>query len=347
MIWRKVASGMTKFGWSAFYRTVSFATPRSSWHTETSNGKTEAFDMSTQPIPPTLAQARAEFDELVRDVWPELHRYCARMTGSVVDGEDVVQDALAKAYYVLPTINEIGNLRAWLFRIAHNRAIDHLRRYERRHTEPLDEHPPIAEETAPLEDKELAAMALSLFVELSPLQRSCVFLKDVLGHSLAEISELHDVSVSSIKAALHRGRKRLRALAERTGETPAPTFDQADTQRLARYVDRFNAQDFEALRAMLADDARLDLIAHGQRRGAANVGDYFHRYEEVADSHLALGAVEGRLAILVHDIAAPDTPPVYFVLIDWDGDRIASIRDYRYARHVMRDADVAPLETAA
>jgi len=263
------------------------------------------------------------------------------MTGSVVDGEDVVQDALAKAYYALPTMSAVGNLRAWLFRIAHNRAIDHLRRYERLHAEPLDDHPPIAEETAPLEDKELSAMALSLFVELSPLQRSCVFLKDVLGHSLAEISELHEVSVTSVKAALHRGRKRLHTLAARAEESPAPAFDQADTQRLARYVDRFNAHDFDALRAMLADDARLDLIGHAQRRGAAEVGDYFHRYEQASDVTLALGAVEGRTAILAHDSANPEMPPIYFIFIDWDGDDIALIRDYRYARHVMPDAEIA------
>ena len=301
--------------------------------------------MTAQPIPPTLTKARAEFDALVQDIRPELHRYCTRMTGSVVDGEDIVQDALAKAYYALPTMSAVGNLRAWLFRIAHNRAIDHLRRYERLNVDPLDDHPPVAEETAPIEDRELSAMALSLFVELSPLQRSCVFLKDVLGHSLAEISELHEVSVTSVKAALHRGRKRLRTLAERADDAPAPTFDTADTQRLARYVERFNAHDFDALRAMLADDARLDLIGHAQRRGAVEVGDYFHRYAEVLDVRLAIGTVDGQLALLAHDVAAPDAAPVYFILMTWDGDALAKIRDYRYARHVMRDAQIgaAPL----
>lgn len=301
--------------------------------------------MTAQPIPPTLAKARAEFDELVQDIRPALHRYCARMTGSVVDGEDIVQDALAKAYYALPTMTTVGNLRAWLFRIAHNRAIDHLRRYERLNVDPLEDHPPIAEESAPIEDRELSAMALSLFVELSPLQRSCVFLKDVLGHSLAEISELHEVSVTSVKAALHRGRKRLRTLAERAEDAPAPAFNEADARRLARYVDRFNAHDFDALRTMLADDARLDLIGHAQRRGAAEVGDYFHRYSQVMDVRLAVGTVDGRLAILANDAAAPDAPPVYFILMTWDGDDLAMIRDYRYARHVMGDAEVgaAPL----
>src|SRR5262249_49131030 len=76
---------------------------------------------------------------LVANVRPELHRYCARMTGSIADGEDVVQDTLARAYYALPELDPVPPLRPWLFRIAHNRAIDHNRRYDRRMREPLDD----------------------------------------------------------------------------------------------------------------------------------------------------------------------------------------------------------------
>ncbi len=83
--------------------------------------------MTTPLLSPALARARAEFEELVKDIRPELHRYCARMIGSVVDAEDVVQDALAKAFYALPTTS-VANMRGWLFRIAHNKAIDHLSR---------------------------------------------------------------------------------------------------------------------------------------------------------------------------------------------------------------------------
>jgi len=83
-------------------------------------------------------EGRRRFLELVADLRPELHRYCARMTGSIADGEDIVQDTLARAYYLLPEMNELPAFRPWLFRIAHNRALDHLRRYEARMGEPLD-----------------------------------------------------------------------------------------------------------------------------------------------------------------------------------------------------------------
>jgi len=73
-----------------------------------------------------MAEARARFMELVAEVRPELHRYCARMTGNVFDGEDIVQDTLAKAYFALSEMGEPPPLRGWLFRIAHNTAMDFL-----------------------------------------------------------------------------------------------------------------------------------------------------------------------------------------------------------------------------
>src|SRR5258707_7728911 len=68
------------------------------------------------------------FLETITHLRPSLHRYCSRMTGSVLDGEDVVQDALFQAYRKLDTFDDDRPLAPWLFRIAHNRCIDFLRR---------------------------------------------------------------------------------------------------------------------------------------------------------------------------------------------------------------------------
>jgi len=78
--------------------------------------------MSASIIGP--AEAREAFDRLLGELRPKLHRYCARMTGSVIDGEDVIQEALVKAIDAFPPADSIANLEGWLFRIAHNAALD-------------------------------------------------------------------------------------------------------------------------------------------------------------------------------------------------------------------------------
>lgn len=292
-------------------------------------------------VPPSLVTecdtSRSRFLELVANVRVELHRYCARMTGSVTDAEDIVQDTMARAYFALPEIETMPNLRAWLFRIAHNRALDHLRRYERKNATPLD----AVEETA-LDDAEQAEdalarqeavhAALSRFVELPPAQRSCVALKDVLGHSEEEISDLLGLSVSAVKSALHRGRVRLRATAARSiAEDAAPP-----SAVIARYAALFNARDWDGLRAMLSEDVRLDLVSRSQRVGPA-VGEYFTRYGAVSDWHLVPARLDGREVIAVYR-RREDERPGYFIELEVRGERVVFIRDYRYVPYIAEEA---------
>lgn len=287
---------------------------------------------------PAIAAARAEFEKLVSEIRPELHRYCARMTGSVIDGEDVVQDTLAKAFYLLPQTQEITNLRSWLFRIAHNKAIDYTRSYARRFGESLEEQHDLAAETTPVDTQEMAKIGLSLFMRLTPPQRGAVILKDVLGHSLAEIAEILETSVPAIKGALNRGRMMLRRLGE-SMEEGIPPLDRAEARLLENYVTHFAARDFDRLRALLAQDVRLDVVGVAQSRGAVQVGGYFHRYSGIFDWQAQLGSVEGRPAILVSDPQQPSAAAYYFILIDWENGAVARIRDYRYARYVLAEAE--------
>ena len=75
-----------------------------------------------------LADAPLSLEKTFTALRPKLHRYCARMTGSVIDGEDVVQEALAKAIEASASAASIENPEGWLFRIAHNTALDFMRR---------------------------------------------------------------------------------------------------------------------------------------------------------------------------------------------------------------------------
>ena len=287
-----------------------------------------------------LAKARADFDVLVADTRPQLLRYCARMIGSAVDGEDIVQDALAKVYFRLPELGHVENLRAWLFRVAHNKALDYLRRYDVRHGEALDGELPMPSEGSPLDAAEVAEWGLSHFVRLTALQRSSVILKDVLSYSLEEISEILDASVPSIKGALHRGRAALRRQAVAADAQPAPRLPHDQAAQLARYAALFNARDFDALRAMLAEDVRLELVGMADKSGATDVGGYFANYERLIGMRLDTGVVDGRPALLVRE--RPDGRPVYCLFVRFFGERIQFIRDYRYARYVFDEAEWSP-----
>ncbi len=281
----------------------------------------------------SLAQAREELLALASDVRPELHRYCARLTGSVIDGEDIVQDTLAKALYALSMSPEVPPLRPWLFRIAHNAALDFLKSHGRKHTETradLDDVAGFVEQSDPM----VVRAALATFLELPVSQRSAVILKDVLGHSLEETAATMETTVPAVKAALVRGRAALRA-ALRDDASDAAAAATNVRARLDDYVALFNAHDWDGVRRLVGDDCRLDLVSKSQRRGKA-VGVYFGNYEK-AGVRLAVVRLEGRLALAAYRGEA--ITPEYFILLEWDGDRVANIRDFRYVPYITLEAD--------
>jgi RNA polymerase sigma-70 factor (ECF subfamily) len=279
--------------------------------------------------PTAIAVAREEFLKLVESVRPELHRYCARLTGSVIEGEDIVQDALAKAFYALSLQAEVPALRPWLFRIAHNQAMDFLKSHGRKYTEVRDDW----DDVASFEEKPDAAIvraALAHFLVLPVSQRSAVILKDVLGHSLEEAAETMGTTVLAVKGALVRGRARLLEAAREEVESSAAL--RAD---LERYASLFNARDWDAVRKLVREDCRLDLVSKSQRRGK-EVGMYFGNYEK-ANVALRVVRLEGRLALAAHPGGADR--PAYFILLEWQDGGIREIRDYRYVPYIVAEAD--------
>jgi RNA polymerase sigma-70 factor (ECF subfamily) len=266
--------------------------------------------------------------------------------GSVIDGEDVVQDTLVRALAALQEIEEQGEvmppLRPWLFRIAHNRALDLLRGRAVRRTEPIDAAFDVADEANPdpveiLMRQEAVKTAVSRFVELPTVQRSVVILKGVLDQSLIEIAALLDLTVDAVKAHLARGRARLREINAQAG--PLPGARPASTA-VARYVALFNQRDWDGLRALLADDVKLHQSTYPLRAGSADVGMFFTIYAKFDGVWMAPAWVEGREVIAVFGDRA-DPKPSYMMWLEWRDGRISFIRDYRYARYVLADAELA------
>jgi RNA polymerase sigma-70 factor (ECF subfamily) len=288
-------------------------------------------------------KARLAFDRLLGELRPKLHRYCARMTGSAVDGEDVLQEALLKAIDAFPPAEPIVNPEGWLFRIAHNAALDFLRQRARQDGLRSNEDPEmVMDPAAGTDHREIAAASLRTFIRLPVVQRSSVILMDVLGYSLEEISGFTDSSIPAIKAALHRGRARLRELAQEPEDRPLPVLAEPERSRLAAYVERFNARDFDALRRILADEVRLELVNKVRLTGRNEVSNYFHNYDGINDWQLVPGLVDRRPAVLVRAPNDPTAKPAYFILLAWEGDRIRSIRDFRFARYVTDGAELLP-----
>jgi RNA polymerase sigma-70 factor (ECF subfamily) len=179
-------------------------------------------------------------------------------------------------------------------------------------------------------DPAVVRAALARFLSLPVTQRSAVILKDVLGHSLEETAETMGTTVMAVKAALVRGRGKLLQHERDEGALAATTRIELD-----RYASRFNARDWDGVRALVSEDCRLDVVSKSQRRGK-QVGMYFERY---AKENVALRVVrlEGQLALAAYVAGAEK--PTYFILVEFEGGRVASIRDFRYVSYIAAEAE--------
>ncbi len=281
-----------------------------------------------------------EFNQFLAEMRPRLHRYCARMTGSAIDGDDVVQDVFVKAIVAWQADGTVENPQGWLFRIAHNAALDHLR-YRARHPEVPLENDTDMTETMPLSapDDDIVAVGFGTFLRLPVLQRCAVVLKDVLGHSVEEIAAVAGCSGPAAKSALQRGRENLRKLAAEPQDVLVPLLGDEDRTRLSQFVAFFRSGDFDSIRRTLADDVKLDLVARLKLQGRDKIGQYFTRYAQAPHWRFELGAVDGRPAMLVFDANGPMKMPAHFVIVEWRDGRIAEIRDFLFTPYVLEGSD--------
>jgi RNA polymerase sigma-70 factor, ECF subfamily len=258
-----------------------------------------------------------------------------RMIGSVMDGEDVVQETLFEAYRNLDKFDDARPLKPWLFRIAHNRSIDFLRKCGVRIEAETAAQVPDA-----VEPRDPAVLGVGRAVErlvssLPPKERACVLLKDVFDYSLEEIAELVGSTVGGVKAALNRGRTKL---AQGPGPASTPRNTTPELSRVLQlYVDRFNRRDWDAVRELISADARLTVM--DAFAGKLADAPYFSNWNKWSMPwKLALGQVDGESEVLILQRGADTWTPYSVVRLDVGGGRIERIRDYAHCPWVLAPA---------
>ena len=228
-------------------------------------------------------------EELLAPYRGELYAHCYRMTGSVQDAEDALQDALLRAWRSIEQQKEPGALRAWLYRIATNTSLDLIKRRPDRVLpfdhggagDPADGPGPPLSETVWIEpypdsqgglDDDLASpearyelresVELAFIAALQHLparQRAVLVLFDVLGFSAKEVADLLETTVASVNSALQRARA---SVEERLPDSSQQaTLKALGDEKLRAIVDDYvtawERGDVEAVVAMLAEEATM------------------------------------------------------------------------------------------
>lgn len=317
---------------------------------------------------PHLVQARDgdqdAFDRLVAPFRAELQVHCYRMLGSLQDAEDVTQETLVSAWAGLTDFEGRSSVRTWLYRIATNRCLNHLRAAGRRPQATLP--PGLPDPTSlgevswlqPFPDKLLEGLpdrqpgpaaryetreAITLaFVtamqQLPPRQRATLILRDVLGYPAKETAEMLSISVVAANNALKQARATLRRDRPRSAARSAgPTA--ADEALLERFVDAFVAFDVDAMVDLMSEDVRLRMPpAPFEYHGRAAAYEFFS----------ALAALRRPPALLVATRA--NTHPAWGVyssdratgLLHLAAIEVATVQDGLITELTRFEPDVAP-----
>lgn len=172
--------------------------------------------------------AQPSFEALLGPHLPKLYRLAYRLTGSVADAEDLLQDVLVKLFERESELAAIDALFPWAARVLHNLFIDRARSLARRRMASLGaaeaDRAHIEEMLGTVASPE-AALATAVDIravsgavaELPIEQRTVLLMHDGEGYQLQEIQEITGIPLGTVKSRLHRARQRLRELLEASG----------------------------------------------------------------------------------------------------------------------------------
>jgi RNA polymerase sigma-70 factor (ECF subfamily) len=298
------------------------------------------------PLPEAVRAAWHRFADTYEPLRGELYRYCRHLTRSPWDAEDLAQETMARAF---ATLGHMGvappRPRAWLFRVASNLWLDHVRRA------PLALEPPVAAAPPPIELRDAAG---TLLVQLAPQERAAVVLKDAFDFPLEDIAAILATTTGAVKAALHRGRGKL--------VEPDPEPARVPTRAAVdAFCAAFNAHDVARLTALLLEGGTVEIVGATTSYDADETRDQMVQGILFGSRRMANAATQGGMEARFVAGVLP-TPPRAEVrvhrgealLLSWyahedgehvraisrfvvHGDRIAILRNYFFTPEVIAE----------
>ena len=238
----------------------------------------------------TISRARAGDEDAFRKLTDpyrrELQLHIYRIVGSPQDAEDLLQETLLAAWRGLEQFEGRASVRAWLYRIATNRALDALRARRRRPEgqrvnqmpEPTRWSEPVWLEPyadallegipdqapgpeARYETREAVALAFIVGLQQLPSQqRAVLVLRDVLGYRAGEVAEMLDTTEVSVNSLLRRARAAFDSRLPATGRDRAPLPDsKLEREIVGRFAETVENGDTDGIVALLSDEAWLTM----------------------------------------------------------------------------------------
>ncbi|WP_022909608.1 sigma-70 family RNA polymerase sigma factor [Aestuariimicrobium kwangyangense] len=171
--------------------------------------QTEGAAPGNDQAPPAPGPETPTWEQLVRDHSDMVYRVAFRLTGNQHDAEDLTQDVFVRAFKSIHAF-EPGTLTGWLHRITTNLFIDQTRRRQKIRIDPMAEAQERVTATGEAPDHDLDHDITRALAELTPEHRVAVVLCDIEGLSYDEIASILDVSVTTVRSRIHRGREKLR-----------------------------------------------------------------------------------------------------------------------------------------
>ncbi|MET1059705.1 MAG: sigma-70 family RNA polymerase sigma factor [Nocardioides sp.] len=288
-----------------------------------------------------------DFQELATTYRRELLAHCYRMTGSVHEAEDLVQETYLRAWRAYHGFEGRSSVRTWLYRIATNVCLTNLEGRTRRplptglgtadsqagdaleldHEVPWLE--PVPDAAVVVEERDSIRLAfIAALQHLPARQRAVLILRDVLRWSAKEVAEALDTTAVAVNSALQRAHAQMEQV-HATPETLEPDLDARQRRLLDEYVEAFWRKDIDTIVSMLTADAVWEMPPYtGWYRGAANIGRLIDTQcpGGTHDMPMLRTSANGQPAFALY-MAGPDGyfTPFHIQVLDLDGDKVRKV----------------------